>query len=335
MAMSLRCALFGAGRIGRIHGTNLARAIDGAELVAIADVNLDAARDLAGRLQVPAVSADCAELLARDDIDAVVVCTPTATHYDVLLASVSAGKAIFTEKPIDLDLARIDAINTAVAASGVPMMVGFQRRYDPDFARVREMVRDGAVGDVHVVRITSRDAVPPHRSFIPTSGGIFLDMTVHDLDMVRFVTGRDVVGVYARASVLVDPMFAEEGDWDTAVVTLSLEGGALATIDNSRKAVYGQDQRVEVFGSAGVVAATNHVVDRVTSADVSGAHSARLMAFFPERYADAYRLEMQAFADAVRGGRPMPVTGEDGRRATALALAATRSARENRYVPID
>lgn len=331
----LRCALFGAGRIGRIHGTNLARAIDGASLVAIADVDHAAASELAARLHVPVVSDDYQQLLRRDDVDAVVVCTPTATHYDVLMASAAAGKKIFTEKPIDLDLARIDAINSAVADAGVPMMVGFQRRYDPDFVRVREMVQAGAVGDIHVVRITSRDAVPPPRAFIPTSGGIFLDMTVHDLDMVRFVTGREVTGVYARASVLVDPMFAEEGDWDTAVVTLSLEGGLLATIDNSRRAVYGQDQRVEVFGSAGVVAASNHVVDRVVSADAQGGHSARLMAFFPERYADAYRLEMQAFVDAVHQGRPMPVTGQDGRRATALAIAATRSARENRYIALE
>lgn len=331
----LRCAVFGAGRIGRIHAANVARHVEGAQLVAIADVDRSAATDLAGRLGVATVTEDYSELLSRDDIDAVLVCTPTSTHYDVLLASVAARKAIFTEKPIDLDLARIDAINEAVIAGGIPMMVGFQRRYDPDFARVRAMVEAGAVGTVHVVRITSRDAIPPPRSFISTSGGIFLDMTVHDLDMVRFVTGREVVGVYARGAVLVDPMFAEEGDWDTAVVTLSLEGGALATIDNSRKAVYGQDQRVEVFGSTGVVAATNHAVDRVTSADASGAHSARLMAFFPERYAEAYRLEVQAFVDAVRAGRPMPVTGQDGRRATELALAVRRSARDNCYIAVD
>jgi myo-inositol 2-dehydrogenase/D-chiro-inositol 1-dehydrogenase len=331
----LRCAVFGVGRIGRIHAANLARHVEGVQLVAIADVDRAAADDLATRLGVRTVTTDYAELLARPDIDAVAVCTPTATHYDVLLASIAAGKAIFTEKPIDLELARIDAINAAAVARDVPMMVGFQRRYDPDFARVRAMVEAGAVGDVHVVRITSRDAVPPPRAFVPTSGGIFLDMTVHDLDMVRFLTGREVTGVYARASVLVDPMFAEEGDWDTAVVTLTLEGGALATVDNSRKAVYGQDQRVEVFGSIGVVATTNHTVDRITSANEAGGHSARLMAFFPERYADAYRLEMQAFADAVRAGRRMPVTGEDGRRATALALAAARSARENRYISMD
>lgn len=330
----LRCAVFGAGRIGRIHATNVARHVDGLELTAIVDVDAGAATALASRLRVPVVSTDFREVLARPDIDAVVVCTPTSTHYDVILESAAAGKQIFTEKPVDLELSRIDAINAAVDRAGVAMMVGFQRRYDPDFARVQAMVAAGAVGDVHIVRISSRDAVPPPRSFVPTSGGIFLDMTVHDLDMVRFVTGRDVTAVYAQASVLVDPMFEEEGDWDTAVLTLTLEGGAMATIDNSRKAVYGQDQRLEVFGSAGMVAAGNHAVDRVSSADITGAHSARLMAFFPERYADAYRIEMQAFADAVRAGQPMPVTGRDGRRAVELAVAARESARSGRPVPL-
>lgn len=327
--------MFGVGRMGRIHATNLARRLDGVHLAAIADVDRAAADALARQLHVAVVEPDYRSLLERDDIDAVVVCTPTATHFDVIMASIEARKAIFTEKPVDLDIARIDAINAAATTRGVPMMVGFQRRFDPDFARLRQMVTGGEVGDVHIVRISSRDAVPPPRAFVPTSGGIFLDMTVHDFDMVRFLTGREVVGVYARASVLVDPMFAEEGDWDTAAVTLSLEGGALAVIDNSRRAVYGQDQRVEVFGSAGMAAAANHVVDRVSSANETGAHGARLPAFFPERYADAYRFELQAFVDAIRAGTPMPVTGFDGRRATAIALAARESARANRYVPVD
>ena len=213
-------------------------------------------------------------------------------------------------------------------------MVGFSAGTTPTSRGCATWSPAGAVGDVHLVRITSRDAVPPHESFIPTSGGIFLDMTVHDLDMVRFVTGREVTGVYARGSVMVDPMFAKYGDWDTVVVTLTLEGGALAAIDNSRRAVYGQDQRVEVFGSAGMVAAANHAVDRVARPTSRARHSARLVAFFPERYAEAYRLEMQAFVDALSAGRPMPVTGEDGRRATALGVAARDSARENRYIEV-
>lgn len=321
--------------MGRIHATNLARHVDGAELVAVADVDDAVAREVGELLRVPVIATDPLDLIGRGDVDAVIVATPTSTHYDVILAAAAAGKPIFTEKPIDLDLARIDAINAAIESAGVPMMVGFKRRFDPDFARLRQVVAEGAVGDVHVVRITSRDGVMPPRSFIAASGGLFLDMTVHDLDMVRFVTGREVIGIYARASVLVDPVFAEEGDWDTAVLTLSLEGGVLATIDNSRRAIYGQDQRVEVFGSGGTASAGNHVTDRVEIADRTGRHASRLVPFFPERYGDAYRLELRAFIKALEAGDPMPVTGEDGRRATALALAAAQSARENRYVALE
>jgi myo-inositol 2-dehydrogenase/D-chiro-inositol 1-dehydrogenase len=329
-----RFAVLGVGRIGRIHATNLARSVAGATLVAIADPQPQPLAALARELGGPRTYADYRELLAADDIDAVVVCTPTATHYQVLMDVAATGRPIFTEKPIDLDLANIDRINADVARRGLPMMVGFQRRYDPDFRRVRDLVRAGTAGDIHIVRITSRDAQPPSRAFVPTSGGIFLDMTVHDLDMVRFVTDAEVTGVYAKATVLVDPMFAELGDWDTAVLTLTLSNGAIATIDNSRHAVYGQDQRVEVFGSKGLVAATNHTVDRVVSADVRGAHGARLTEFFPERYKDAYRLEMQAFVDALVAGQPMPVTGADGRQAVVIGMAAHRSAAENRYVEI-
>lgn len=322
------------GRIGRIHATNLARAISGATLVALSDPQPEPLARVAAELRVSRTAADYRELLTAPDIDAVVVCTPTSTHYQVLMDVAASGKQIFAEKPIDLDLARIDVINAEVARRGLNMMVGFQRRYDPDFRRVRDMVQAGAVGNIHIVRITSRDATLPSREFVPTSGGLFLDMTVHDLDIVRFVTGSEVTGVFAKGTVLVDPMFTEFEDWDTAVLTLTLANGALATIDNSRRAVYGQDQRVEVFGSGGVVAANNHAVDRVTAADVAGGRSARLVDFFPERYRDAYRLEMQAFVDALGAGTPMPVTGADGRQAVVLGMAATRSATENRFVEI-
>lgn len=330
----LRLGVLGLGRIGRIHATNVARFVHGATLVACADPAGEALATVGTDLGVKRLYADYRDVLDARDIDAVVVATPTSTHYEVLRAVAASGKQIFAEKPIDLDLGRIDEVNAAVARAGVSMMVGFQRRYDPDFARLRDLVRGGGVGDVHLVRITSRDAVPPHESFIPTSGGIFLDMTVHDFDMVRFVTGREVTGVYARGSVMVDPMFAKYGDWDTVVVTLALEGGALAAIDNSRRAVYGQDQRLEVFGDAGMAAASNHAVDRVVTADASGRHASRLMDFFPERYRDAYRLEMQAFVDAVLSGQPMPVSGADGRAATAIGAAARESARENRFVSL-
>ena len=331
----VRFGVLGAGRIGRIHATNVATAIEGAELVAIADVQPEPLAQLAARLRCPYTFADYRELLARDDLDAVVVCTPTATHYAVIMDAIAAGKQIFTEKPIDLELEKIDDINAEVQRRGVSFMVGFQRRYDPDFRRLHDLVRSGAVGDVHVVRLTSRDAIPPPESFIPTSGGLFLDMTIHDLDMAQFLVGSPVTGVYARAAVLVDPMFARAGDFDTAVITLTFANGAMAAIDNSRQTTYGYDQRAEVFGSAGMVAAGNHALDRHTYFNESGGHSARLLSFFPERYAEAYRLEMQAFVDALRERRPMPVTGDDGRRAVVVAQAALRSARENRFVEVD
>lgn len=334
VSSTLRCGVLGVGRIGRIHAANLAGQVRGAALVALADPQPEPLAALAHDLGVSRTYADYRDLLRADDIDAVVVCTPTSTHYDVLMAAAASGKRIFTEKPIDLRLDRIDAINAEMDKRGVPMMVGFQRRYDPDFRRVRDAVREGVVGDVHVVRITSRDGQPPSRDFIPTSGGIYLDMIVHDLDMVRFVTGSEVTGVFAKATVLIDRMFADFGDWDTAVTTLTLANGAIATIDNSRHAVYGQDQRLEVFGSKGMVAAANHGVDRVVSADAGGFRGPRLVDFFPVRYRDAYRLEMQAFVDALASGEPMPVTGADGRQAVVIGMAATTSAKENRFVTL-
>ncbi|HWB15781.1 MAG TPA: inositol 2-dehydrogenase [Vicinamibacterales bacterium] len=330
----LRFGVLGAGRIGTIHATNLATRVAGAEVAVIADVNLPAAETLARKLGVPRAVADYHDVLRATDVDAFAVCTPTSTHYQVIMDALAAGKPIFSEKPLDLDLAKIDAINAEVARRGVPLMLGFQRRYDPDFARIADEVRAGRIGDIQIVRITSRDSVPPPESFIPSSGGLFLDMTIHDLDMVRFVTGAEVTSVYARATVLVDDMFTRAGDWDTAVITLVLSNGALATIDNSRKTTYGYDQRLEVFGSRGSLSNLNVARDRVVCRDETGEHATAYVPFFPERYAEAYRLEAQAFVDAVRAGQPVPVTGHDGRQATIIARALADSARENRPVDI-
>jgi myo-inositol 2-dehydrogenase / D-chiro-inositol 1-dehydrogenase len=330
----LRCGVLGVGRIGRIHATNLARRLSGATLVALADPQEAPLKALASELGNPRTHLDYRDLLASPDVDAVAVCTPTTTHFQVLMDTAAAGKQIFAEKPIDLELARIDLINAEVERRGLKMMVGFQRRYDPDFRRVHDAVRAGDVGDVQIIRISSRDARMPAREFIPLSGGIFLDMTVHDLDVVRFVSGSEITGVFATGSVLIDPMFAEFGDFDTVAVTLMLANGAVAVIDNSRRAVYGQDHRVEVFGSKGMVAMTNHLVDRAVVSNASGSHGARLMDFFPDRFAEAYRLELQAFVDALASGSPMPVTGLDGRIATVNGMAARQSAIEQRVVAI-
>jgi myo-inositol 2-dehydrogenase / D-chiro-inositol 1-dehydrogenase len=330
----LRCGVLGAGRIGRIHATNLARAVTGAELVAVADVNVVAAEQLIEALGGGRAYADYRELLASAEVEAVAICTPTSTHFEVIMAAAAAGKTIFTEKPIDLALSKIDEINAEVDRLGVPLMVAFQRRFDPDFSTIRNMVQSGAIGNVHIVRISSRDSSPPPEAFVPTSGGLFMDMTIHDLDLVRYLVGSEVTGVFAKAAVLVDPMFARYHDWDTAVLTVTFANGAIGAIDNSRKTAYGYDQRAEVFGSKGMVTVGNHALDHHTYFNETGRHSAPLLGFFPHRYQEAYRLEMQAFVDAARSGSPMPVTGHDGRQAVVIAQAAEQSAREGRFISL-
>jgi myo-inositol 2-dehydrogenase/D-chiro-inositol 1-dehydrogenase len=252
----------------------------------------------------------------------------------MILDAAARGKQIFCEKPIDLSLEKVQAINEEVARRGIRMMVGFNRRYDPNFLKVRETIKDGLVGQPHVLRITSRDPGPPPEQYLRASGGIFLDMTIHDFDMARYLMGSEVTEVYTRAAVLVDPMFARAGDWDTAVITLTFENGAFAVIDNSRKAVYGYDQRVEMFGSGGMVTVTNNTPDTHILCDSAGIHTALPLNFFLERYAESYLREMSAFVDAVVNRTPVPVGGEDGLKAAAIALAAGKSARENRPVKL-
>jgi myo-inositol 2-dehydrogenase / D-chiro-inositol 1-dehydrogenase len=331
---NVRVGVLGVGRIGKIHAGNLANRIPGAELAALADMFPGELAAVAARAKVARTFADYRELLALPDVDAIAICTPTGTHYEIIRDAAAAGKHIFCEKPLELSVERIEEINRLVAESGVLLMVGFNRRFDPNFVRVRESVRAGKIGAPHLLRITSRDPAPPPESYIRSSGGLFLDMTIHDFDMARYLTGSEVVEVYARAESLVDPMIQRAGDWDTAIVTLSFQSGALAAIDNSRKAVYGYDQRVEVFGSEGMLAVANSAEDAHVYWDREGSHSAPLLNFFLERYAESYLREMHAFVDAVRQGAPAPVGGKDGLIAVAIALAASRSARENRPVKV-
>jgi myo-inositol 2-dehydrogenase/D-chiro-inositol 1-dehydrogenase len=331
----LRFAVFGVGRIGKIHAENLARRIPQAEVVALADVFLDELARVAARLGVARTYSDYRSALELPEVDAVAVCTPTDTHYQILLDAASAGKHIFCEKPVDLEIEKIRRINRHVAECGVRLMVAFNRRFDPNFAKVRELVQAGKVGAPELLRITSRDPAPPPESYIRSSGGLFLDMTIHDFDMARFLMGSEVREVCARAAVLVDPVFQRAGDWDTAVIALSFANGALGAIDNSRRAVYGYDQRVEVFGSEGMVAVGNNTPDTHLHLDRSGAHSALPLYFFMERYTESYLREMQAFVGAIREGKPVPVTGEDGLAAVRIAWAAARSVRENRPVRLE
>jgi myo-inositol 2-dehydrogenase/D-chiro-inositol 1-dehydrogenase len=273
--------------------------------------------------------------LQDDEIDAVVICSSTDTHAQIIGEAAEAGKQIFCEKPIDFDLERIDRALQAVADAGVKLQIGFNRRFDPNFRRVHEAVAAGQVGVPHILRITSRDPAPPPLSYIQVSGGIFLDMTIHDFDMARYLMGSEVEEVYAAGNVLVDPAIGEAGDVDTAVVTLRFANGAIGTIDNSRQAVYGYDQRVEVFGSGGMICAGNETADRTVLSDAQGVHAALPLYFFVERYTAAYIAEMTAFVEAVQQDTPPPVSGLDGRAPVVIAYAAARSMKEGRPVRLD
>jgi myo-inositol 2-dehydrogenase / D-chiro-inositol 1-dehydrogenase len=334
MMGTLQVGLIGAGRIGKIHGETLARRLDGVRLVAVADIDLGAAEALAARLEVPRAVDDYRRLLDDGTIDAIVIASASDTHAQIIEEAAPAGKDIFCEKPIALDLARIDRALAAVAEAGVRLQVGFNRRFDPNFRKVREMVAAGRIGKPEVLRITSRDPAPPPIEYVQVSGGLFLDMTIHDFDMARYLVGSEVSEVYATGAVMVDPAIGEAGDIDTAVITLTFANGVIGTIDNSRRAVYGYDQRVEVFGSEGMVAVSNEGPDRHTYANGDGIHSSLPYYFFLERYLGSYIAEMRAFAEAITGGTEPPVTGEDGRLPVVMGLAAQKSLREKRPVAL-
>ena len=333
MSTGLRIGVAGVGRIGRMHAGIIARQIEDATLVAVADAVPAAAQAAATESGVEARTVD--ELLASTDIDAIAICTSTDTHVDLIVRAAEAGKAVFCEKPVSFDLADVDRALAAVDAAGVPFMVGFNRRFDPSHRAVRDAVAAGSLGDVHLARITSRDPAPPPIEYIRVSGGIFIDMTIHDFDMARFVVGSPVVTVFATGAVRVDPAIGEAGDVDTAVLVLTHENGAITTIDNSRQAVYGYDQRVEVFGSGGMAASENPRAHEGTVLTADGERRASLQHFFLERYATSYVREWQAFADYARNGGPSPVSGLDGRAPVALGLAAWQSLREGRPVDVD
>ncbi len=326
--------MLGCGRIGRMHAELLTLRAPGATCPVVYDVLGEAASAVAAELGLDA-AASAQELIERDDVDAVAICTSTDTHVDLIVAAARAGKPIFCEKPLSLNLAEVDRGLEAVAAAGVPFMVGFNRRFDPSHREVRDRVAAGDVGDVHVVRITSRDPAPPPLTYIAVSGGIFCDMTIHDFDMARYVTGSEVLEVYAKGAVLVDPAIGEAGDFDTTVIVLTHANGAMTVIDNSRQAVYGYDQRVEVFGSQGIVSSDNPLVTTTTVRDGRGGRVAALPYFFLERYTQSYLSEWEAFVGMLRDGTPSPVGPADGRAPLVLGLAAGRSVAERRPVSVE
>lgn len=316
-----------------MHADLIENSVDGLRLGPVYDLSGAAAQEVAERLDVPV--ADTAQAIFDDPaVDAVAICTSTDTHIDAMVAAAAAGKAIFCEKPLSLDLAEVDRGLAAVLDAGAYLQVGFNRRFDKSHAAVKEAVVDGSVGDVHMLRISSRDPSPPPLSYIEVSGGIFLDMTIHDFDMARFITGSEVATVFASGAVRIDDAIGAAGDLDTAVVVLTHENGAITTIDNSRQAVYGYDQRVEVFGSLGMAASENPLVHTTIVRSESGTRLTTLPYFFIERYIPSYIAQWEAFRDAVTGGLVSPVGGEDGRAPLVIGLAAGQSIREGRPVTI-
>lgn len=334
MNNKIKIGIIGAGRIGRLHAENIMNNIKSVEIKSISDLYADKIKDWAYDIGIKNVIDDYKEIINDPDIDAVLICSSTDTHAQFIIESAQAGKHIFCEKPIDHDVDIIKKALEAVNKAGVKLQVGFNRRFDHNFKKVHEMVQEGKIGEPHIIKITSRDPAPPPIDYIKVSGGLFLDMMIHDFDMARFLSGSEVEEVYAAANVLVDQAIKDAGDVDTAIVTLKFKNGAIGVIDNSRKAVYGYDQRVEVFGSKGCAAAMNDVPTTAVLSTSEAVISDKPKYFFLERYTDAYINELKEFFDSILNDKKPPVTGIDGLKPVLIGLAAKKSMEEGRSVKV-
>ena len=320
----LNVGLLGAGRIAGVHATAIS-SHPGSRLAAVSDINAEAAARLAAQYGTQARTTDA--ILADPGIDAVLIATSTDTHSDLIERATGAGKAVLCEKPVDLSLARAQACQKVAAANGKPVMIGFNRRFDPNFATLKAAADRGEIGKTELLSVTSFDPAPPPVAYIKVSGGLFRDMMIHDFDMANFIMGAAPVSVFAAGSSIVDPAIGQAGDVDTAVVTLTYGDGRIAVIKNSRRAVYGYDQRLELLGSEGLLQAQNMLESTVVKSTTAGVTGAKPTYFFLERYMPAYAAEWAAFVAAVTTGAALPVTLADGVAALAMAEAATRSAR--------
>lgn len=325
MKKQLKIGVIGAGRIGKLHAFNLATRVPGAKLTAVSDVDKKSAKKLAAELGIPAVYSDYKKLLADPEVEAVFICSSTDTHSKISAAAAKAGKHIFCEKPIDHNIAKIKSVLDAVKESGVKYQVGFNRRFDRNFRRVKEAVKAGEVGQVRIIKITSRDPAPPPVEYIKVSGGIYADMTIHDFDMMRYLSGSEVVEVSAAGTCLVDPAIGKAGDVDTCVITLRFANGCLGVIDNCRQSSYGYDQRVEVFGSKGQIIADNETANNTVVYTDKGVNREKPLHFFLERYNDAYIAEAKEFVEACLKNTDTPVGAFDGLQPVLIALAAQKS----------
>ncbi|MEM9141708.1 MAG: inositol 2-dehydrogenase [Bacteroidota bacterium] len=329
----INIGIIGVGRMGKIHLENLSRKIEGVHLIAAVNPG-KAGQEFAREQGVKNVSDDIDLILGNPEIDAVLISSPSDTHSEYALRAAKVGKAVFCEKPIDKSLVKSRETISAISDLGIPLMIGFNQRFDVNFAKVKGEVSKGKIGDLRSLHIISRDPLPPPISYIKKSGGLFKDMTIHDFDMARFIMGCEVEEVFAHGNCLVDPAIGEAGDIDSATVILKFENGAVATIENCRQSKYGYDQRLEVFGSEGMIKVDNPLKSELHIATERGTVLDRHLNFFMDRYAASYLEEIQHFVDALNHSRPMPVTGEDGLKAMVLAQAANASLRENRPVRV-
>jgi myo-inositol 2-dehydrogenase/D-chiro-inositol 1-dehydrogenase len=331
----MKLGLIGAGRIGKLHGEIVTYNIPGADIKTVADIYVDQAKEWIDHLRIANLTADYRDILRDPEIDAVLICSSTDTHSQMIIEAAEAGKHIFCEKPIDFDIERIRQALRAAEAASVKLQIGFNRRFDHNFRKVREVVENGDLGDVHIVKITSRDPAPPPIEYVKVSGGIFLDMAIHDFDMARYLSASEVDTVFAQGAVLIDPEIGKLGDVDTAITTLTFRNGALGVIDNSRQAVYGYDQRVEVFGSKGYVEVQNDYPNSAILSTADGVTREKPHYFFLERYKTSYIEELKTFTEAIIKNKETPVTGNDGLQPVLIGVAALRSLKENRPVAIE
>lgn len=331
----MKVAVIGAGRIGRVHIENISTGVREMEIKTVADpfLNADGEAFVKG-FGIPNVTKDVDSVFADPEIEAVIICSSTDTHADLIVQAAAAGKHIFCEKPVDHDVSRVRMALDAVKKAGVKLQIGFVRRFDHNHRGVYDAVRSGKIGTPHILRISSRDPQPPTIEYVRRSGGIFYDMMIHDFDMIRFLAGCEVTEVYAKGAVLVDPAIGAEGDVDTAIVTLTFENGAIGVIDNSRQAVYGYDQRLEVFGSEGAVQDENDIPNTVVVSRADGTSYGTAYQVMWDRYTRAFIEEMKAFADSVINDKIPPVTDLDGLYPVLMAAAANKSIKEGRPVKI-
>lgn len=331
----LKIGIIGAGRIGKVHTESITKYVKDAEVKAIADPFITEETTAWARSQgVEEVYTDYNRILEDPEVDAVLICSSTDTHSKISIEAAEAGKHIFCEKPIDHDLGRIQEVLEAVDKAGVKYQVGFNRRFDNNFRAIKEVVEAGKIGEPHIIKVTSRDPEAPPAEYVKVSGGIFLDMTIHDFDMVRYLSGSEVEEVYTLGNVLVDPAIGEAGDVDTAIISLKFANGALGVIDNSRRAAYGYDQRAEVFGSLGSVAISNDTSSKAVISTTDGIISEKPLYFFLERYMQSFAEEIRQFIEAIVKDTVVPVNAMDGLKPVLIGLAAKKSLKEGRPIKI-